>query len=1857
MLNGRNLSLPIFLLIAATAVVACKQTDPASENSAAQSQDGEDPSVIAARTAGTISSQSPIRVQFVDAQIQTSQAGESAPEGIFTFEPAIEGLAVWESTRELQFRPKKPLPQGQTYKATVDLKKATGEDEEQLSLAFQVMFQAYEIAIEGVMAAPGNDFANQIVKGTIRTADVANGREVESVLQAQHADDSLTTTWDHASEREHHFTVAGISRQAADSTMTLSLDGQSIGVDRKTSRNLSVPGLNSFSVTNVRAMTEGGRHVEVRFSDPLKLRQNLKGLIRAGKKKLRFTIDGSVVRIYSNQAWLANETIEISTNIQNTGNFRLKNASSHAVSFSFHKPAVRFTGKGVILPSGSNFTLPIEARGLESVQVEAMRVNNKQMTQYLQVNTLTGTRQMDRVGRTIWKKTIKLDSQAPTGDKGWARYGLDIKPLMNQDTQGLYRIKLSFKRKHISYPCEASGDDEEDDDDSLQTTNQEEETSFWDNFGDQGMGWSDYYQNRQNPCHPGYYRGYHDHRVEQYRNVLVSDLGLIAKLGQDSTLTVVATDINTNAPKTGVDIVAMDYQQNVISQGSTNAAGIVQLEVERRPYFVVAKEGKDHNYLRLDDGQSLSTSHFDTSGQRLQKGIKGFIYGERGVWRPGDKIYLTFVLFDSATQLPKNHPVHFQLTNSRGQVIERTTRQNGVGGFYSIATETERDAPTGNYTATFFVGGTQFTKVLKIETVIPNRLKIELENNEELVKSPDLQLDATLASQWLHGAPAKNLSVDISAMLSPTTTRFAKLSDYNFDDPSRRYKSSREEIYQGTLDAKGNLNVKADLPVAGKPSGMLKANLLTRVYEPSGAFSQSSQSVKVSPYEHYVGLRVPKGDKSRGMLLTDMDHPIEVVRVDNDGNPTGSGQVDMHLYKIGWRWWWQQGSESLADFVSSNRYRSIQKGTVTLANGKATWNFKVDYPEWGRYLVTAVDKSGQHRSAKIVYIDWPGWAGKQRKDNPGGASVLSLSADKTEYKVGEDVTLTMPASPGARMFVSIESGSRVLRSEWVEADSDRMQYKLEATPDMAPTAYAHVMLVQPHKNTLNDAPIRMYGITPLKVVDSNTKLEPVIVAPESFEPNSTGKLSVSEKTGKAMTYTLAVVDEGLLGLTNYKTPAPWKTFYTREALGVKTWDSFDDIVGAFGGKLNNLLSIGGSDDEDDGGDKKTANRFVPMVRFLGPFTLAAGEIRDHSIDIPQYVGAVRAMVVAGDTQTGAFGSAHQEIFVRKPLMVLATLPRVLGPGEAVKLPISVFAMTENIKNVVLQVKTEGPLKVTGKAQQSLTFESPGDSIVTFPITVSNDTGIGVVEVIATGHGETARQRIEIDVMHRNVAVNRIFAAVIEPGTTWNETLKLPGMVGANDATLELSHLPPLNLEERLKYLVRYPHGCVEQTTSSVFPQLFLSNLVDLDDEQKQKIQKNITAGISRLKSFQNSNGGLGYWPGGSSNAWGTSYAGHFLLEAKAQGYALPPGMIEQWVNFQSNQAQAWAGNTSRGDQLNQAYRLYGLALAKSPDLSAMNRLKEQTNLQLQARWRLAAAYHLAGQQQVARTLVDGQSMESGQYSGHGTTYGSALRDLALILDTLALIGDRERAMELVQAVSKQLSSNRWHSTQTTAYSLLGISRFVGKLDQDAPLEATYTLGKDKALNVATTRPIASVKLAVGKMTQPNLKVQNPGTNPIYVRVATRGVPKPIKETPESNSMALKVDYTDTKGRKLDISSLPQGEDFNVRITVTNRSVLGTVKDLALSQVMPSGWEIHNERLISGPSARRNFDYQDIRDDRIYTYFDLRRGESRSFTFKLNSSYLGRFYMPQVSVEAMYDGSIYARDLGNWVEVRKAGPEG
>ena len=504
-----------------------------------------------------------------------------------------------------------------------------------------------------------------------------------------------------------------------------------------------------------------------------------------------------------------------------------------------------------------------------------------------------------------------------------------------------------------------------------------------------------------------------------------------------------------------------------------------------------------------------------------------------------------------------------------------------------------------------------------------------------------------------------------------------------------------------------------------------------------------------------------------------------------------------------------------------------------------------------------------------------------------------------------------------------------------------------------------------------------------------------------------------------MTYTLAVVDDGLLDLTRFKTPDPWSAFYAREALGVKTWDLYDQVIGAYSGELQRILSIGGDQSLDVKKNQK-ANRFKPMVRFFGPYELKKGQSRTTTFIVPQYIGSVRAMVVAG--HECAYGSEEKTVVVKKPLMVLGTLPRVAGPGESVVLPVSVFALDKTIRNVTVTLETNEIFTIASGTQRQVSFNTIGDQMVMFNLKVKEMTGPGKVKITAVCGKERSEYSMEMDVRNPNLPVTNVMEKSIEPGGNWNSAYFPAGIPGSNKGILELSSIPPLNLEKRLDFLIHYPYGCIEQTTSSVFPQLYLSDLSDLSVERKKETEKNIIAAIQRIKSFQVYNGGLGYWPGAQyADDWATCYAGHFMIEAEQKGYAIPIGFFPSWKEFQQQKAISWVYNSSYyNDDLVQAYRLYTLALAKAPELGAMNKLLEQKNLSVAARWRLAAAYQVAGRNEVAANLVATAPINIKPYKELYYTYGSDTRDKAMIVETLCLMNMKTKAAELVKEISSAL---------------------------------------------------------------------------------------------------------------------------------------------------------------------------------------------------------------------------------------------
>ncbi len=1813
---------------------------------------------VSAFTSGIISSESKVRIRLTEDVKTDFNPDEAIDLDLFDFEPSLKGEAYWIDAKTIEFRPEENMKSGEIYNVEFGLGKVTEVSKElrKFPFQFQIIRQSFEVNFSGVKTYEKKDLSRQKILGNVVSADVI-GEEIEKVLSAKQDGKDLTLNWSHSSDRKNHdFTVEEVARGGESSEVLLKWNGEPLGIDLSGADTVEIPSLSDFKVIQTKVIQQPDQYISIVFSDPLQEKQNLNGLIRiGGGSSLKFTVEGNEVKAYPSSRQGGTRTLYVDQGVRNVLGYKMKEGLETQLVFENIKPKIELLGTGVILPNTEDgLLMPFKAVNIRAVRVKIVKIFESNVAQFLQVNRLGGEQEIKRVGRVVFNQKIALTSTKTIDYGRWNNFSLDLSEYINAEPGAIYKVFLSFKKSESIYPCaEDEGGDgnmEEVEEDWDESESQDE--SYWGSYEDyyyyDDYSWSE----RENPCHNTYYYG---KNTTVSRNVLASDIGIIAKRGNNKEMWFAVSDLRTTLPMANVELEVLNYQQQVINSVKTDASGIAKIPVKSKPYLLVAKSGKQRGYLKLDDGSSLSLSKFDVSGKVVQKGIKGFLYGERGVWRPGDSLYLAFILEDKAGALPTNHPVNFELKNPQGQVIEQKTLTKGVGGFYNFSTATSSDAPTGNWNASIKVGGATFSKIIKIETVKPNRLKIKLDFGVEKLSVEKKDVKGVMEVKWLHGAIAKNLRSTIYATLSPMSTSFKRYKDYTFDDPSRSFYPEDIDVFDGSVDEAGKADIYADLEVSNQSPGMLRAKFDVKVFEESGDFSIDQFSIPYAPYESFVGIKLPKGDKTRNMLLTDKDHAVEVVTVDPEGNPVARKNLKAFLYKVRWRWWWETSANNdLSNYNGSSYNELLQESTFsTNSKGEGTFNIKVEYPDWGRYLVKVEDPNSGHATGRTCYIDWPGWAGRPVKDNPGGASMLNFEPDKKSYTVGEKATIEIPSGSEGRALVSIESGSKVIQAEWVEITQGKKLHTFEITKDMAPNCYVNITLVQPHNQTKNDHPIRLYGVRPIKVEDPETHITPVLEMPNVLAPEKSVTIKVSEKDGKPMTYTIAMVDEGLLDLTRFRTPQPWNTFYAREALGVKTWDMYDDVMGAFSGEMAALLKVGGDGEYGDKDKGSKANRFKPMVKFFGPYELGVGDSKTITFNMPKYIGSVRTMVIAGSK--GAYGSAEKTTAVKQPLMVLATLPRVVGPGEQVKLPVTVFAMDDKVKNVTVTVKPNEFLNLVGGKSKTLTFSEQGDETINFDISVAEKLGVGKVTIIAKSGKHTASYDIELDVRNPNPPIVTVVDTIIESGQTWNGNYALAGMKGTNEVKLEVSAIPSINLDSRLKYLVQYPHGCIEQTTSSVFPQLYMPDLLDVNAKMTGRIKTNIKAGINRLKLFQTNEGGFGYWPGdNSASEWGSNYAGHFMLEAKGRGYSVPSGMLKNWKKYQKKRAKNWRRNSSgyNRDDFMQAYRLYTLALANSPDLASMNRLREQRSLSEAAKWRLAAAYQLAGQKEVAEELMNKSSKTVKKYQELSYTYGSTERDMAMILETLTLMNRRADGKDVLVNISKALSSKQWMSTQTTAYCLLAVGKYVGSDNKDKTIQFNYSVNGGGSTKVNTQVPISQSDLPI-KNKNNAIKMKNTSGGPLFVKVVSSGIPLKGEEDSYENDLRMIVRYKDLKGNTIDPARIQQGTDFKVEVEIKNPGYRGEYKEMALTQIFPSGWEIRNMRLNGGGSSPHFRDiptYQDIRDDRVMSYFNLRNGYTKTYVILLNATYEGKYYLPAVSCEAMYDNTITARKQGMWVEV-------
>ena len=1400
---------------------------------------------VNAYTGGVISQNSTIRIELTHDQPMVDLNSE-LKNNPFSFSPSLKGKAYWVSNNTIEFVPEEgALKPGTLYEGTFRLGDFIEVDKKlkEFNFSFRVQERNFTLQLESLpITAAQPDEIN--IKGEIRFSDVVKKEEVEKMLTASDGKKSYpveVTATDNLTR--YQFNIRQIPREADDYPLTITANGSPAGIDRKQSEEVLIPAKDCFRFMSAERIEQPENGIEIVFSAPLSTTQDLKGLIEIPE------VSSSIFQINENRVFIYFEantqnklTLNIHEGVKDSQGKAL--GTSHTISFSevSLKPQVEMSTTAAILPDSKSLIIPFRAVNLYAVDLSVIRIFENNVLMFMQTNSLASANELRRSGRLVYKKTLWLAKDASKDIHHWGDYSIDLAGLIHQEPGAIYRVILSFRQEYSAYPC--GGNENQDmkfadsnTSDGLTKVSgsvlSEEDEAIWNTpeayyyYNGGTMDWSVYrWTERDNPCQPSYYM---DSDRAAACNVFASNLGMIVKRNSLNKLWIAVSNILDTKPIGKAQVTAYNFQLQPIGKGETNGEGFVEITPNGVPFIIVAESEKQKAYVRVVDGEEQSVSRFDVGGKDIQKGLKGFIYGERGVWRPGDTLHISFILEDREKRIPDKHPVALEIYNPRGQFYTKMISTQGMNGFYTFDVPTQATDPTGLWNAYIKVGGTTFHKGLRIETIKPNRLKINLAL-PKILQATDKDVYAPLTSTWLTGATASRLKAKIEMSLSKVNTQFKNYGQYIFNNPATDFTTIKTNVFDGTLDAEGKTSVTLKVPTATEAPGMLNATFTTRVFEPGGDASIYTQTIPFSPFTSYVGINLnqPKGK----YIETDKDHVFDIVTVNTQGQLVNRTNLEYKIYRIGWSWWWENSGESFGTYINNSSITPVASGNLQTRGGKASFKFRVDYPSWGRYLVYVKDKESGHATGGTVYIDWPEWRGRSSKTDPSGIKMLAFSLNKDSYEIGETATAIIPAAAGGRALVSIENGSTVLRQEWIEvSNGGDTKYTFKITPEMTPNVYLHISLLQPHAQTVNDLPIRMYGVVPVFVTNSQTVLQPQIQMPEVLRPETNFNVTVSEKSGKPMTYTLAIVDDGLLDLTNFKTPDPWNDFYSREALGIRTWDMYDNVLGASAGSYSSLFSTGG-DATLKPADAK-ANRFKPVVKFIGPFYLGKGKSQTHTLKLPMYVGSVRAMVVAG--QDGAYGNAEKTAFVRTPLMMLSTLPRVLSIQEEITVPVNIFAMENQVKNVTVSLQASGGgVQIVGTNQQSLKFTQPGDQLVFFTLKTGSKTGKATIHLTANGSGQQTKETIEIDVRNPNPVVTLRNSQWIEAGQSKELSYNLSSSSANNQIKLEVSRIPSVDISRRFDFLYNYQHHCTEQLTSKALPLLFVAQFKTIDKTEAER---------------------------------------------------------------------------------------------------------------------------------------------------------------------------------------------------------------------------------------------------------------------------------------------------------------------------------------------------------------------------------------------------------------------------------------
>jgi uncharacterized protein YfaS (alpha-2-macroglobulin family) len=1285
------------------------------------------------------------------------------------------------------------------------------------------------------------------------------------------------------------------------------------------------------------------------------------------------------------------------------------------------------------------------------------------------------------------------------------------------------------------------------------------------------------------PDAPNAFRGIYvvtvQSKDEQYQRavkmVSLSDIGLIAKQGQDE-FWVFANSIKTAEPLDNLEISLISSNNQTVLTGRTDSRGVAKFEKlsEKAPNFsiamVIAKTapsknnvGDDFNYLFLEDTQ-VETSRFEVEGKRDNtSGFEAFIYGDRDIYRPGETIHFNTVVRQQSWKSVGEIPLKIKVLLPNGKELKSYRLNTNSEGAVETSLALDKAAVTGSYSVEVYNGNDVLltSKKLNIEEFMPDRIKVDAKTNQEFYRTGQaITLNATALN--LFGPPASGRNYEMEFSLKRKAFFAERYKEYIFDIPDNATKFENV-IRQGVTDDNGLAKETFPLPAEYQDMGVLEGKIYVTVFDETGRpvnrlkrFDVFTQDVfyGVKMVDNYVGLNAPV--------------PIGLVAVDKDGKPKATAAAQVEVIRMDYQTVVEKQNDQLR-YASKKREKIVYSNMVSFKNGQAEVRYVPTVS--GEYEVRIRRTSGSVGTPttgySVINFYAYGWGSTSASSfEVSNEGEVLMEFDKPNYKVGDKAKILFKTPFVGKLLVTIER-NKVLEHHYLETDNKSAAFSFSVGSEHLPNAFITATLIRPLDNS--NLPLTVaHGFASVKVEDDDTKLPVEIVAVEKSRSKTKQKIRI--KTARNAQVTIAVVDEGILQIKNFQTPDIHGFFYQKRALEVNSHDLYPFLFPEL--SLASASSVGGDGYDLEKRINPLSNGRVNLVAYWsGQIDAGFDGEAEFEVDIPQFSGDLRIMAVA--YKDNAFGSGNKNMKVADPIVISTALPRFLSPDDELIVPVNVTNTEKTAANVSVSLGVNGQLSIVNGGIQRINVPGEKESRTAFVVKAAQAMGTGSVTVTVSNGKEKFVEKTELTIRPATSLLKTSQSGVIAGGSTGTVDLSGTGFIPSTvSSKLVVSRSPMVQYAKALDYLLGYPHGCIEQTISKAFPQLYFADIAKSIAPKTYVVKTgesdfnptfNVQAAIQKVESMQLPNGAVSYWPAGTEESpWGTAYATHFLLEAQRAGFEINQSAVGRMLDYltvktgtpateydyvydeANGYTQIMIGSRSS------LYSLYALALGGKANRASMNYYKQnQQLLTSDTRYLLAAAFKQIGDERSYIALLPAprgvpSQLPKGEYTSRqlSGSFASPIRNLALSLNTLIETDPNNLQIPtLARRLSQALNSASYLNTQEAAFSFLALGK-LAKKNASSTVTAKITLngkgyqfdGKDLAIN--TNSPLRALGAASGK-------------GSLYWFAQSEGLSATGAYVEEDAGLRVRKQFLNRNGQPL--STFHQNDLVVVKITLTS----------------------------------------------------------------------------------------------------------